>query len=95
MKTVVYRGTMVSTVSANLWQSARAVSAADNFLFPFFLPVHLPGHFSVWAASPEAELLHGRFVWARWDVDELLSGETREQLENSANYLRIGVIGLG
>jgi hypothetical protein len=36
-----------------------------------FLLVALPGHFNVWLASPEAEFLKGKFVWANWDVDEL------------------------
>ncbi|KAH7419814.1 hypothetical protein BKA64DRAFT_699831 [Cadophora sp. MPI-SDFR-AT-0126] len=31
----------------------------------------LPGNFCVWLASAEADFLHGRFVWANWDVDEL------------------------
>ncbi|KAH7120846.1 hypothetical protein B0J11DRAFT_50586 [Dendryphion nanum] len=33
--------------------------------------VTLPAHFNVWVASPEAEFLKGKFVWANWDVDEL------------------------
>jgi hypothetical protein len=76
----------------------------DNGMYPS-LPVYattdslyftenLPGHFAVWAASSEAEMLHGRFVWASWDVDELLSGETFKKLKTDANYLRIGVVGL-
>ncbi|KAJ9663365.1 hypothetical protein H2198_000882 [Neophaeococcomyces mojaviensis] len=36
--------------------------------------INLPGHFQVWLASPEAEFLKGKFVWANWDVDELISG---------------------
>lgn len=35
--------------------------------------VTLPAHFNVWIASPEAEFLKGKFVWANWDVDELKS----------------------
>jgi hypothetical protein len=31
----------------------------------------LPAHFYVWIASPEAEFLKGKFVWANWDVAEL------------------------
>ncbi|KAF2159980.1 hypothetical protein M409DRAFT_70713 [Zasmidium cellare ATCC 36951] len=37
----------------------------------------LPGDFAVWLASPEAEFLAGRFVWAQWDVDELLGMKER------------------
>ncbi|KAK5097404.1 hypothetical protein LTR70_007605 [Exophiala xenobiotica] len=29
---------------------------------------NLPGHFQVWLASPEAEFLKGKFVWANWDL---------------------------
>ncbi|CAJ2513879.1 Uu.00g019980.m01.CDS01 [Anthostomella pinea] len=54
----------------------------------------LPGHFAVWAASPEARFLHGRFVWANWDVDELKSGEIRKRIDEDPNYLKIGVRGL-
>ncbi|KAF2495977.1 short chain dehydrogenase [Lophium mytilinum] len=54
----------------------------------------LPGHFAVWAASPEAAFLHGRFVWAGWDVEQLLKGPIRERIESNPDYLKIGVIGL-
>jgi hypothetical protein len=53
----------------------------------------LPGAFAVWCASPEALFLHGRFVWAAWDVDEL-KGPIRERLEKDVDFLRIGVHGL-
>lgn len=53
----------------------------------------LGGQFALWAATPEAGFLHGRFVWAAWDVDELQSKEFRKLLED-ANYLKIGVKGL-
>ncbi|KAF0327075.1 reductase [Colletotrichum asianum] len=32
----------------------------------------LPGHFCVWLASPEARFLKNKFVWANWDVQELM-----------------------
>ena len=34
-------------------------------------PVALPGNFNVWLASPEAQFLNGKYVWATWDVEEL------------------------
>jgi hypothetical protein len=34
--------------------------------------VDLPGHFYVWLVSPEASFLRSKFVWANWDVDELV-----------------------
>lgn len=54
----------------------------------------LCGHFAVWATSREAEFLHGRFVWAAWDVDELRSGEIRKLIDKEPYYLQIGVKGL-
>jgi hypothetical protein len=41
------------------------------------LPVRLPGDFAVWLASPEASFLAGKFVWAQWDVNELLAVKAR------------------
>ena len=43
--------------------------------------VALPAHFCVWLASEEARFLKSKFVWANWDVDELL--ERREEIPNS------------
>ncbi|CAH0022209.1 unnamed protein product [Clonostachys rhizophaga] len=54
----------------------------------------LPGQFAVWAASDEAKFLHGRFVWAKWDVTELRKGPLRERIDNDTEFLRVGVIGL-
>jgi hypothetical protein len=54
----------------------------------------LPAHFAVWAASPEAEFLHGRFVLANWDVDEMKGDGFREQLEANPNLLTVGIEGL-
>ncbi|KAM5368658.1 hypothetical protein ACJZ2D_009430 [Fusarium nematophilum] len=56
--------------------------------------ISLPAAVAVWAASAEAAFLHGRFFWANWDVEELLSGELRERLEKDEKFLRIGVHGL-
>ncbi|KAI1407166.1 NAD(P)-binding protein [Hypoxylon sp. FL1857] len=55
---------------------------------------NLAGHFAVWAASPQAEFLHGRFVWTAWDVDELKGGEIRKLIDGEPYYLQIGVKGL-
>ncbi|KAI1133685.1 NAD(P)-binding protein [Nemania abortiva] len=56
--------------------------------------VDLPGHFGVWAASPEAKFLHGRFVWAAWDVEQLKNGELRKRIDEDPTFLKIGVNGL-
>lgn len=33
--------------------------------------VSLPADFLVWVASPEADFLRGKIVYASWDVDEI------------------------
>lgn len=33
----------------------------------------LPANFMVWLASPEADFLKRRFLWANWDVEELIA----------------------
>ncbi|KAF6815317.1 D-erythrulose reductase [Colletotrichum sojae] len=54
----------------------------------------LGGHFAVWAASEEARFLHGRYVWAGWDLDELRNGEVYEKITKNPHFLQIGVVGL-
>lgn len=54
----------------------------------------LPGAFAVWAASEKASFLHGRFVWASWDVTELENGELGKRIKEDSDYLKIGVIGI-
>ncbi|KAJ6119517.1 hypothetical protein N7523_003797 [Penicillium sp. IBT 18751x] len=51
---------------------------------------NLPANFAVWAASPKAAFLHGRFAWAKWNVDEL----TEAVQNGNADILKIGVHGL-
>ncbi|KAI1318158.1 NAD(P)-binding protein [Xylariaceae sp. FL0255] len=54
----------------------------------------LAAHFTVWASSSEAAFLHGRFVWAAWDVDELKTGAIRERIDSDPDFLRVGIQGL-
>lgn len=54
--------------------------------------VSLPAHFAVWAASPEAKFLNGKFVWAHWDVGELK--EMAHEIESTNKYT-IGLVGWG
>lgn len=43
----------------------------------------LPAGMAVWlSAAPEARELNGRFVWANWDVDELL--ERKEEIQKGS-----------
>ncbi|KAH7487166.1 hypothetical protein FOMA001_g5080 [Fusarium oxysporum f. sp. matthiolae] len=76
-----------------LTDSAKRVGG-DNLKGLVFDDENLPGHFSVWAATPEARFLHGRFVWANWDVDELKTGPVREQIDTDEHFLKVGVEGL-
>ncbi|KAJ6085031.1 hypothetical protein N7499_004660 [Penicillium canescens] len=55
---------------------------------------NLPGQFAVWAASPEARFLHGRFVWAKWDVTELLEEPLRKRINEDHSFLKVGVVGI-
>ncbi|KAM5347332.1 hypothetical protein ACJ41O_010337 [Fusarium nematophilum] len=55
---------------------------------------NIPGGFAVWAASPEAEFLHGRFVWSTWDVNDLASGDLRAAIDADPWLLKVGVKGL-
>ncbi|KAH7087178.1 putative short-chain dehydrogenase [Paraphoma chrysanthemicola] len=54
----------------------------------------LTGSFAVWAASKEAAFLHGRTVWASWDVDELATGKLRKRIDEDFYFLRGTVAGL-
>lgn len=56
--------------------------------------VKLPGNFAVWAASTEAEFLHGRFVWANWDVDELKDGLPGKRIADDDKFLKVGIHGV-
>ncbi|KAF5543865.1 peroxisomal short-chain alcohol dehydrogenase [Fusarium napiforme] len=56
-----------------LTDSAKRVGG-DNLKGLVFDDENLPGHFSVWTATTEASFIHGRFVRANWDVDELKTG---------------------
>jgi hypothetical protein len=41
----------------------------------------------------EAAFLHGRFVFAAWDVDDMISEEFQERLADPY-YLKVGIKGL-
>ncbi|KAG6353747.1 hypothetical protein INS49_005456 [Diaporthe citri] len=53
--------------------------------------VELPGDFVVWAVSPEARFLNGRFVWANWDVDELK--DDRDAILANPQKFTLGLVG--
>ncbi|RDW89013.1 hypothetical protein BP6252_01045 [Coleophoma cylindrospora] len=64
-------------------------SAQAGFAVPLD-DVELPASVAVWLASPEAEFLKSKYVWANWDVDELKA--KKERLVSSQD-LTIGLLG--
>lgn len=52
----------------------------------------LLGNFCVWAATKKAAFLHGRFVWAAWDVDELMA--MKPKFEADKGFLKVGLQGV-
>lgn len=54
------------------------------------ITVSLPACFNVWLASPEAQFLKGKFLWANWDVDEL---KTKAKKLEAGPELKIGLVG--
>lgn len=54
----------------------------------------LPSDFGVWAASSEAAFLHGRFVWATWDLGEMRSGEVFKRIKSDPDFLTYRLVGM-
>ncbi|KAK3670900.1 hypothetical protein LTR78_009178 [Recurvomyces mirabilis] len=52
--------------------------------------VKLPAHFCTWLAGEKSSFLHGRFLWAQWDVDELLL--LKEKVVADPSHLTIGLV---
>ncbi|CZT14225.1 uncharacterized protein RCC_00199 [Ramularia collo-cygni] len=52
--------------------------------------IQLPADFSVWLAGPQSGFLQGRFVWAQWDVDELIA--LKERVVKDPSFLTIGLV---
>lgn len=62
----------------------------DKSIFDAWEDVKLSGQFAVWLASPEAGFVNGRFVWAQWDVDELV--EIRDKIKSDEKFLKFSLI---
>ncbi|KAI7207062.1 hypothetical protein KC343_g2693 [Hortaea werneckii] len=52
--------------------------------------VNLPADFCLWLASGQADFLHGKFVWAQWDVDELIALKSKIVREQS--FLQMSLV---
>lgn len=51
--------------------------------------IELAGDYAVWLAGSNSAFLEGRFTWATWDMDELLT--LKAKIEQDASYLTIGL----
>ncbi|TVY46137.1 Short chain dehydrogenase [Lachnellula subtilissima] len=63
--------------------------ARDVGLVMPFDDIELCANFMVWAVSPEAEFLKGKFIWSNWDVNDLIA--KKDSL--SAMDLTTGLLG--
>lgn len=52
----------------------------------------LAAHMALWLSSPAAAFLHGRFIWANWDADELVA--RREEILSDHGMLKVGITGV-
>ena len=50
----------------------------------------MAGDFALWLASPEAKFLNGRFVWAAWDVDEMIA--MKEKVAGDPSLLTMSLV---
>ncbi|KAK3334507.1 hypothetical protein B0H65DRAFT_75163 [Neurospora tetraspora] len=76
------------TIYSEMWQGL----GVEKNILPFD-DISLPADFAVWAATKEARFIHGRFVWAHWDVDEMKAAYA-ERFGKDAELFRFGVCGL-
>ncbi|EXK80530.1 hypothetical protein FOQG_14965 [Fusarium oxysporum f. sp. raphani 54005] len=75
-----------------IFNELAAARGMDDTTYPWD-DENLPGNFAVWAASPEAEFIHGRFVWAAWDVEELKT-RIQDGVKKNPRFLMAGIEGL-
>ncbi|KAH8726146.1 putative NADP(+)-dependent dehydrogenase [Phaeosphaeriaceae sp. PMI808] len=52
--------------------------------------IRLPAHFVLWLAGPQSGFLSGRFLWAQWDVDELI--DLKDRFLKDPKFLTIGLV---
>ncbi|KAI7339716.1 hypothetical protein KC315_g1113 [Hortaea werneckii] len=52
--------------------------------------VNLPADFCLWLASGHADFLHGKFVWAQWVVDELMT--LKDRIVKEPSYLQMSLV---
>jgi len=64
---------------------------ASNPNFPAVDSPDLMGHLAVWLASPESDFLKGRFIWANWDIEELI--KAKDKIDAAPSLLRLTLEG--
>ncbi|KAF8867044.1 NAD(P)-binding protein [Acephala macrosclerotiorum] len=84
------KGVKVVSVHPGVHDTVQGKRAGEAGLVMPFDDAKLPGDFMVWAASPEADFLHGKLVWANWDVDEL---KARKKEITAGPALTLGLVG--
>ncbi|USW52959.1 Putative short-chain dehydrogenase/reductase SDR, NAD(P)-binding domain superfamily [Septoria linicola] len=52
----------------------------------------LSANMALWLSTAAAAFLHGRFVWANWDVDELM--RRKEEIVGNHGFLKVGITGV-
>ncbi|RFU78518.1 hypothetical protein TARUN_3765 [Trichoderma arundinaceum] len=55
--------------------------------FPTTDSPELMANFAVWLAGPDSDFLSGRFLWANWDVEELIAA--KDKIAANPGHLRL------
>lgn len=67
---------------------------ADKANMPHLPPQDSPelmAHMAVWLAGPASDFLSGRFLWANWDVEELVAA--KDKIEANPGLLHLSLEG--
>ena len=83
---------IISYHPAAVYTSAAANSGEAAKDLPIWDDPILSAHMAVWLASKDAAFLHGRYVWANWDADELT--EMKDRILADPAFLKVGVTGV-
>ncbi|KAL6904143.1 hypothetical protein GGI43DRAFT_399708 [Trichoderma evansii] len=67
--------------------SVKASVKANVKEFPATDSPELMANFAVWLAGPDSDFLNGRFLWANWDVEELVAA--KDKIAANPEQLRI------
>ncbi|KAH8817328.1 hypothetical protein F5884DRAFT_842590 [Xylogone sp. PMI_703] len=64
---------------------------ANNPNFPPTDSPYLPANLMVWLSSPESDFLKGKFIWANWDIEELV--KAKDKITANPSSLRLSLEG--